>query len=293
MMLYNGKGWYVLRTGNPVASGGSVTPLNGAPTPVPGDIHAAGLFATWTDPQKPNSNPAVPIGSPYNWMTLTVKTNTIKVELTTIETTRVLVTGYVGAQYQVYSVMDNIPRAYLGPFNTLRAGLGGGCELANNTSWTTCKTGTGRACMDTGHNQARYADFDNLSLSGGAGYDIHGSCCHNNGTCTLELPETCQAAGDQFGGSNTTCATATCCSHGTYVWADADADGDVDAEDFAKFQRCYTGPEASMSSDLKCKCFDRPTSDNHVDNGDYLEFVNCETGAGVPWSPSFPAGCTP
>jgi hypothetical protein len=82
------------------------------------------------------------------------------------------------------------------------------------------------------------------------------------------------------------------------VWADADADGDVDADDFGKFQLCYTGsdPEATMPSDPKCKCFDRPapTTDNHVDNSDLIEFDKCATGADVPWSPSNPGPpCAP
>ncbi len=68
-------------------------------------------------------------------------------------------------------------------------------------------------------------------------------------------------------------------------FADADGDGDVDAADFAVFQRCL-GPNGGTSSEA-CGCFDRPVppavqGDGDVDQDDLLAFIACASGPAIP-----------
>lgn len=78
-----------------------------------------------------------------------------------------------------------------------------------------------------------------------------------------------------------------------YPFADADADGDVDANDFGAFQRCITGAHPfTASTDSACLCYDRDGSAS-VDTADLTEFLKCVTGPDVPWTqPLWPA-CAP
>ncbi len=69
-------------------------------------------------------------------------------------------------------------------------------------------------------------------------------------------------------------------------FADADNDDDVDLEDFAQFQLCYTG--VGGTAEGQCLCFDRDDDDD-VDSLDFDAFAPCRSGANVPWVPS--AGC--
>jgi hypothetical protein len=68
---------------------------------------------------------------------------------------------------------------------------------------------------------------------------------------------------------------------------DADGDGDVDQEDFAVYQRCYTGitPNAVTNA---CRCFDwdLTTSDGFIDLADYAAFQRCVSGPYVPANPT-------
>ncbi len=74
-------------------------------------------------------------------------------------------------------------------------------------------------------------------------------------------------------------------------FADSDDDGDVDLDDFAAFQRCYTGSVAVVTDD--CICFDR-NADSHVSRNDFGDplhpevntFVACASGADVPADPN-------
>ena len=62
--------------------------------------------------------------------------------------------------------------------------------------------------------------------------------------------------------------------------ADFDGDGDVDQDDFAKIQVCYTGADQGppMSGCEKCD-FD---CDNDVDDNDMDLFFNCYSGPNIP-----------
>jgi hypothetical protein len=66
------------------------------------------------------------------------------------------------------------------------------------------------------------------------------------------------------------------------VWADADGDGDVDHDDFAFFQRCYTGSAGPLHSipEYPCACFDR-NADNRVEEADFAAFSACVGGPSV------------
>lgn len=72
-------------------------------------------------------------------------------------------------------------------------------------------------------------------------------------------------------------------------FADADADRDVDMDDFGVFQRCFTGTAGSLpavpESGYSCTCFDRDDA-NGVDATDLAAFEACMTGPAVPWAPS-------
>jgi hypothetical protein len=273
LTLFDGKVWWVLRSGNPASSTGTVTPLDGGPAN-PADL-VAGDFVL-------SGNGGV---KSYNLVKLTIRSNILKIECYS------QLKSSNGSRYMVYNVMDNIPRQYTGPFDRISMGVGPGCELDSNASWDTCKVGTDRGCLP--QRGTFYVDFDDFVVYGGQGHAVSGACCHSNGTCTVELPENCQAPGDIHGGSNTDCSTTACCAHGTYVWADADGDGDVDVDDFGQFQKCFTGPAGPLPADLKCTCFNRHGNDNDIDDDDFLQFTNCATGANVPWLPGSPASCVP
>ncbi|HPU26516.1 MAG TPA: hypothetical protein PL151_03385 [Phycisphaerae bacterium] len=68
-------------------------------------------------------------------------------------------------------------------------------------------------------------------------------------------------------------------------FADADEDGDVDMNDFAAFQRCWTqadDPESTFDAS-KCGRFDQD-GDSDVDEDDLSAFAACATGAEVVWT---------
>ncbi len=68
-------------------------------------------------------------------------------------------------------------------------------------------------------------------------------------------------------------------------FADADADGDVDALDFALFQLCTSGSGNAYPTGVGfdyCECFDRDGPDGDVDQGDFAEFAGCYSGPDIP-----------
>lgn len=75
-------------------------------------------------------------------------------------------------------------------------------------------------------------------------------------------------------------------------WPDADEDDDVDMDDFAMLQRCFS-PVNDPIDQTECRCFDRG-GDGHVDENDVEAFVACATGAGVTFDKNNPPpGCLP
>jgi len=76
------------------------------------------------------------------------------------------------------------------------------------------------------------------------------------------------------------------------VFADVDKDGDVDQQDFAVFQICFTGDGGGIPADPDyCMCFDRrnndntPGEDSDIDGFDLGAFEDCSSGPGVPANP--------
>jgi len=72
-------------------------------------------------------------------------------------------------------------------------------------------------------------------------------------------------------------------------FADADDDDDVDQDDFAIFQLCYTGPDQAIPVGANyCRCFDVNNAagtgipDNRIDEHDFGKFQLCASGPSVP-----------
>ena len=65
-------------------------------------------------------------------------------------------------------------------------------------------------------------------------------------------------------------------------FTDADADGDVDQDDFATFQACFTGPGGGVLAG--CECFDQHEGEDgpDVDEDDWALFEACASGPDVP-----------
>ena len=77
----------------------------------------------------------------------------------------------------------------------------------------------------------------------------------------------------------------------TRLWPDPDEDGDVDMQDFALWQRCYTGSGGAIADTASCARFDR-NGDNDIDEADFHQFENCATGPSIPFDGANPpVGC--
>lgn len=232
-------------------------------------------------------------------------------------------------QYYVTSRIT-LPRYYEGPFNTVRFGVGPGCPLQSNTEWDTCVPNDlgsyrTRRCLDP-NTASAHLTLDSFLLHGGAGYSEKGACCEGASCSIKTLPE-CQAAGGRFRGPSTACVPGACagaccfgpvctdvaaaeectgmfqglgtacvtsncsCTSGGVLWADSDADGDVDIDDFGKFQACFTGGQPTIPDG--CRCMDHVPG-NGIDTADYDAFVACVTRSNVPTDlANLPPGCTP
>lgn len=282
---FDGQVWWKLVHNNPRPSSGTVTPLDGASMPPPSDIHEPGDFLLWHDPLT-GSGGTPAVGGPHNWIKLTVKSSTVKIEMTTIETSKLV----PGAKYQVYNVMDNVPRNYFGPFNTLRGGVGPGCQLASNASWDTCASGTTRTCVPpllewpaqggvpatvTRGNQSRWVDFDDILLAGPP-YSVKGACCLSDGGCVDDKLEGECPAGSEFRGENTTCANdaavckGACCTQ-------------TDCQDGRRISECAAGEYLGYGSTCAqgCPCSDPfadVDGDGDVDQADFAVFQICFGG---------------
>jgi hypothetical protein len=71
-------------------------------------------------------------------------------------------------------------------------------------------------------------------------------------------------------------------------FADDDRDGDVDQDDYGRFQACHTG-QGPVTLDPGCACFDRDSDgagDGDVDQDDWGAFEACASGPDVPVDPT-------
>ncbi len=74
------------------------------------------------------------------------------------------------------------------------------------------------------------------------------------------------------------------------LWPDADSDGDVDQDDFAQFQACYSGDEEYPTPPENCVCFDVDNS-TKIDAADFAAFSSCATGPGIAVAPETAPDC--
>lgn len=308
LMTYDGQKWWTLKSNSPVATTGSAQGLKswspnpppyedivpGSGVPRPGDF-VLGMGLNYTDNRA------------HNWVKLTIRTTTYDIEHTA------LIRANSGPNYEAYgfpaydagdfqwyitSVITGIPRTYkddpannlTGAFDTLRMGVGRGCPLASNASWSTCDPlEPSRACISANaENSLGTIVTNDFVLRGGAGYSIFGACCLPNTSCLENVSEaTCSSQGGVWQGSSTTCGSVSCCP---IPFADADTDGDVDQDDFGAFQVCYTGTGGGVPTG--CSCFDR-NNDSAITTDDFQAFNRCWTGPNVPWSQSLTPTCVP
>lgn len=113
-------------------------------------------------------------------------------------------------------------------------------------------------------------------------YDTAGiSIGTHTGTITVEAPNVT--------GSPQTIDVTLEISPPTYAPVDFDRDGDVDQEDFGKFQACYSGSGVEQT-DPDC-AFGLLDDDEDVDQVDLGLFQGCMSGANVPADPLCAGGC--
>lgn len=257
--LFDGQVWWMLRNNSPFPTTGEVIPIGSAPLPAPSDVLPPGEFILTAPPGNRNRDR-------FNRVVLTIRETTMKVEMFSV-----IHSDMAGAWYVVKSEMDNIPRAYTGPFDRTRVGVGPGCVLASNSSWETCNSAAGRQPIWL---DGFYVDFDNFVLSGGRGYSVEGACCNaTDGSCDMTLEEDCAG---RWTKSGQPCSQTICCPQ---IYGDIDANGSVDMDDFAVLQRCITTGGGTI--DPSCRCFDY-NADNAIGSSDVQRFADCANGPGVP-----------
>ncbi len=210
--------------------------------------------------QHVNPPEQIKLSSGWNHFTVKIKTDMIDIHLEN---------GAIGAPFDL-----TVPRAYLGSFAELAIG----------------------DAMCLGSKYAAYAD--QVFLRDGvltAPIDPTGACCLPGQTVCAELTaEDCSTAHGKFNGIGSKCATfeASC---EPIPFADANRDGDVDQQDFAAFQRCFSG--TYTFTDPACAVYDRDVNgagDGDVDEDDFAAFEKCATGPGIAFNfDSPPAGCVP
>lgn len=220
----------------------------------------AGLF--------PNGSGDFRVRNDENIIKLTMKTSTIRVELTCTDPAP-----------DEYSWCE-IPRDYMGPFNTISVGFKHACKLKGSAvpghEWECQNDPT---CVHGAENGG-VAMFDNIVLHGGMGDGAPGACCFSNTSCSEEYYLDCESLGGTFRGYGMTCAEVACPPP---FKPDHDMDGDVDMEDFAWFQGCLYGPEVSPA--IPCLAGDL-NGDAYVDRTDLEAFIDCMSGADMPYSPN-------
>jgi hypothetical protein len=206
------------------------------------------------------------------WFTMTIKTSSyvVKLESATHGTSEA-----------------TIPRQYTGPFNKVGIGTGLSCQLDPNNgqcvdSYSCWNYAQGNS--DWGWNKVY---LDTPVLLDGVYQSLYGACCAVDGTCSVTDESTCVTGNGRFHGLGSSCAGVRCCPR---PFADADHDGDVDQVDFSYLQLCHTGWYGGVASG--CECFNRD-SDNDVDADDMADFDACWTGPNVPWSQALTPDCVP
>jgi hypothetical protein len=119
--------------------------------------------------------------------------------------------------------------------------------------------------------------------------------CNAAAPCN-ETGTQCKDGLDNDGDGVIDCADPGCASYPLCQYAkpfaDADHDGDVDQDDFARLQKCFAGSGVALLN-TGCARWDRDV-DNDVDQDDYNAFKACTTGSGVILNVANPpVGCNP
>ena len=134
---------------------------------------------------------------------------------------------------------------------------------------------------DNGKNQLADTTIDYIRFSSDAAWDPFDNVL-------TPTPEVCDNGVDDDADGNADCAdsecqrTDVCCPHNPAY--DVDDDGDVDADDFAAFQRCLDPGAGFDALSLECKCMDRHpnySGDGDIDMDDLDVLIGCAGGPGV------------
>ncbi len=212
----------------------------------------------------------------WNYVTLTIKTSTIDVQL------RSKYNPATGACDGDTTMTTTIDRHYPGAFTAVvMAGLppdeeSGGCwngdkdsGIENAQSW-----------MDDIYLYDGESDY----YEDPCGIPLLGACCvrtgWGSGTCSMTLQEDCTG---EWLGPNTSCDDCEFCPD---PFADTDRDLDVDADDFGVFQACVTGAgdPTQVYDPVNCGCFDRDNGgagDGDIDQDDWAAFEECASGPAI------------
>ncbi len=255
--VFNGQKWWMLKTNSPVLTTGTISP---DPTGKTG-LSTPGDFAL---------NGGTNGGKSFNWVTLTIRTNTIDVTLRTQERAK------EGGNFIITSTAVGLPRAYMGGFNALRMGVDEGCEILGTESNPWACGGSNTKPLRSRANNAGALVYDDVYFYGGAPITEDGACCHADSTCSVVAADQCDGV---FRGRSTTCETLVqpCCPK---AYGDTDSDGDVDVADFGPLQRCLTTPLGDPMS-AECYCLDYNGSAS-IDEVDVEHFIACASGPDLP-----------
>lgn len=185
-----------------------------------------------------------------------------------------------------------VPRAYIGPFNSMLMGYQTPCQLIPGT-WDCngaldCNgpCGPAKTCCVSGAPGGGTVPVDDIALYGGQGFASQGACCLPavpDYICEMTYQGDCAMMGGDFRGSGSSCddPQMSCCPP---LPPDHDVDGDVDMQDFGWFQTCMSGSlVAPPSFGCRCADFDRQ---GDVDQSDFAIFYGCLSGANVPADPN-------
>lgn len=113
-----------------------------------------------------------------------------------------------------------------------------------------------------------------------------GACClpagDGTGTCAIMTSEEClNHPNGSYLGDGTTCGVNNeACGFDPPVPGDMDLDGDVDMDDFGRFQACLSGAEVEQANPACARA--KLDAGADVDGDDLAIFVGCMSGAGVP-----------
>ncbi len=233
---------------------------------------------------------------------LSVMTSTVKIEYWSYNESSIPPGGLTTREYSVAIA----PRAYVntgvapfGAFDTLHAGIPGGCQIGADTGWQKCVDSNANWACDRPRKYVPGAGrqiVDDFVLYGGEPAPPAppplGACCQASGQCTQSNEADCEQAGGFYQGDNLACGTVPCrqaCAKEPY--AGADQDGDIDMDDFAEFQKCFNPAGVAPG----CGCFDRGNGfpDGKIDQADFEAFRACATGANVPFVAAEHPDCPP